>query len=368
MDRRFMHMALALGRRGLGATWPNPAVGCVIVNDGIVVGRGWTAPTGRPHAETQALKQAGPAAQGATAYVTLEPCSHFGQTPPCATALIEAGITRVVAAINDSDPRVSGKGFALLRDAGIEVVTGICSDQAAYDHAGFFQRIEHSRPWVTLKLASSFDGRIATASGHSQWITGAEARRYVHGLRLSHDAVLVGGGTARADDPTLTVRGFGRTTHQPVRVVMSQTLDIPHNGHLFQTAKDVPVWIIHGKGVKDEVAEHWRKAGAELFQCSTRDGQLDAKAAMTILAQQGITRVFCEGGGQLAASLLSADLVNELVGFTAGLSIGGDGRPSIGDLGLERLSEAQRFTCVGTRRIGADIVHRWHRLPNSVPD
>ena len=206
-----MALALSLGRRGQGACWPNPAVGCVIVKDGRIVGRGWTQPGGRPHAETEALARAGAAARGATAYVSLEPCSHHGKTPPCAAALIKAGIARVVAPVEDSDGRVAGQGFAMLRAAGVEVSTGLRADEAERDLAGFFLKTELGRPAVTLKLASSFDGRIATASGHSQWITGPEARRWVHGMRARHDAVMVGAGTARADDPALRAKWGGDT-------------------------------------------------------------------------------------------------------------------------------------------------------------
>ena len=199
-DLAHMRAALALARRGLGNTWPNPAVGCVIVNEGRVVGRGWTQRGGRPHAETEALARAGSAATGATAYVTLEPCSHHGKTPPCAEALIGARIARVVAAVEDPDPRVSGAGIARLRDAGVEVETGLCAEEAAELNAGFFCRVTHGRPLVTLKLATSLDGRIATANGESRWITGPAARERAHLLRATHDAVLVGTGTAFADD------------------------------------------------------------------------------------------------------------------------------------------------------------------------
>ena len=196
-----MALALSLGQRGQGCVWPNPAVGCVIVQGARIVGRGWTQPGGRPHAETMALAQAGDLAKRATVFVTLEPCAHHGATPPCAEALIAAGIARCVVAISDPDPRVSGKGIAKLQAAGIEVSAGCQAQEALLAHRGFFSRLQNGRPWVTLKLATSLDGRIATASGESQWITGAEARRDVHGLRACHDAVLVGGGTARADNP-----------------------------------------------------------------------------------------------------------------------------------------------------------------------
>mgnify|MGYP005990964139 CR=1 FL=1 len=210
-----MALALSLGRRGQGRVWPNPAVGCVIVAQGRIVGRGWTQPGGRPHGEVEALAQAGAAARGATAYVTLEPCSHHGQTPPCARALIDAGVARVVVATTDSDARVNGQGLQMLRDAGVEVTLGVGEAEARREHAGCFRRVELGRPLLTLKLASSFDGRIATGTGESQWITAPLARRVVHAMRSRHDAVLIGGGTARADDPSLTVRDLG-VDHQPV--------------------------------------------------------------------------------------------------------------------------------------------------------
>ncbi|MEM9585629.1 MAG: bifunctional diaminohydroxyphosphoribosylaminopyrimidine deaminase/5-amino-6-(5-phosphoribosylamino)uracil reductase RibD, partial [Pseudomonadota bacterium] len=238
-DARFMALALSLGRRGLGRTWPNPAVGCVIVKGGRILGRGWTQPGGRPHAETEALAQAGSSARGADVYVSLEPCAHHGKTPPCAQALIDAGVVRVVIATQDPDPRVSGQGSEMLRAAGIGVDIGVMEDEALADNAGFFSRIELDRPFVTLKLASSFDGRIATATGESQWITGADTRRYVHGLRARHDAIMVGGGTARKDDPSLTVRGLG-TAWQPARIVVSRRLDLPLMSTLARTAKETP--------------------------------------------------------------------------------------------------------------------------------
>ncbi|ETX27366.1 5-amino-6-(5-phosphoribosylamino)uracil reductase [Roseivivax isoporae LMG 25204] len=355
-----MAHALRLGRRGAGRTWPNPAVGCVIVRDGHVVGRGWTQPGGRPHAEALALERAGAAARGATAYVSLEPCAHHGRTPPCADALIAAGIARVVAPMQDTDARVSGRGFARLRAAGLEVVTGIGADEAARDHAGFFMRIETGRPRVTLKLATSFDGRIATATGESRWITGPAARAVVHGLRASHDAVMVGAGTARADDPDLTVRGRGAVM-QPVRIVASRLLDVPLMGRLARTARDVPVWMVHGPEAHPETRRAWEGLGARLIPCPLQGRQLDPAALLAALGGAGLTRVFCEGGGTLAATLLAADLVDELVGFTAGLAIGAEGQPAIGALGLDRLDAAPRFRLVDTRPAGGDVLHRWVR-------
>ncbi|MEL7255709.1 MAG: bifunctional diaminohydroxyphosphoribosylaminopyrimidine deaminase/5-amino-6-(5-phosphoribosylamino)uracil reductase RibD [Pseudomonadota bacterium] len=355
-----MRLALSLGRRAQGRTWPNPAVGCVIVQGNRIVGRGWTAEGGRPHAEPQALAQAGTAARGATAYVSLEPCAHHGKTPPCTDALIAAGIARLVCPIQDEDPRVAGLGFTRLREAGVEVVTGVLQAEAAHDHAGFFQRMSHARPWVTLKLANSFDGRIATASGMSQWITGPEARHAVHAMRARHDAVMVGGGTARADDPMLTVRGHGEM-RQPVRVVASRKLDLPTDSKLALSAGEVPLWLCHGAGIDADRARRWQGLGASLLECDVEGGTLDAQSILAALAEQGLCRVFCEGGGALAASLLGADLVDELVGFTAGLGIGAEGLPSLGAMGLSDLSEAPRFHLRDVNQIGGDVMHRWLR-------
>ncbi|MTE01357.1 bifunctional diaminohydroxyphosphoribosylaminopyrimidine deaminase/5-amino-6-(5-phosphoribosylamino)uracil reductase RibD [Paracoccus sp. YIM 132242] len=328
-----MAHALRLARRGLGNVWPNPAVGCVIVQAGRIVGRGWTQPGGRPHAERMALDQAGVLARGATAYVTLEPCAHHGRTPPCAEGLVAAGIARVVSAMTDPDPRVAGRGHRILRDAGLAVTEGVREAEARELQAGFLSRIQQGRPFVTLKLATSFDGRIATAGGESQWITGPQARLHVHTMRMAHDAVMVGGNTAHADRPSLNVRGL-TTPRQPVRVVLSSRPlpDLPPEG------------VMHGP--------LWR---------------IDAPPADALaqLAEAGITRVFCEGGGLLAASLLRAGLVDQVVGYTAGITLGGDGLPAVGPMRLDRLSDAPRFALAETRRIGPDLFHRWRRIAPS---
>ncbi len=355
-DVRWMRLALSLGRRGQGRVWPNPAVGCVIVKEGRVVGRGWTQDGGRPHAETVALAQADAAAAGATAYVTLEPCAHTGQTPPCCDALIAAGVARVVMALQDPDARVAGRGLARLRAAGIEVALDCCAAEAARDHQGFLLRVTQNRPMVTLKLAMSVDGRIATASGESQWITGPEARRDVHAMRAQHDAVMIGAGTARADAPSLTVRDMG-ATRQPVRVVLSRAVDLPQKGPLFETAAQVPVWLIHAAGAPAAASDAWQGAGARLLPLDTPD--VDASAALQALGSQGITRVFCEGGGQLAASLLDGGLVDRLVVYTAGIALGADGLPGVGPLGLRRLADLSRFELMERREIGADLVQVW---------
>ena len=355
-DPRFMQLALALGRRGMGQVWPNPAVGCVIVRDGVIVGRGATQRGGRPHAERVALDQAGGAARGATAYVTLEPCAHTGQTPPCADALIAGGVTRVVVATGDPDARVAGQGIARLQAAGITVETGLMRYEAERDHAGFLMRVTRGRPVVTLKLASSLDGRIATGSGESRWLTGPGARRAVHGLRARHDAVLVGAGTARADDPMLDVRDMGEV-RQPVRVVISRGLHLPINGRLAQTARDQPVWLCHGPDVD---TRGWHKAGVETLECDTTRNRVDLTTVLRTLGARGITRVLCEGGGHLAANLLQAHLVDELVVFHAGLAIGSDGLPSLAGLGVRDLAQAPRFLLDRVATVGGDVMQHWH--------
>ncbi|MCB2129164.1 MAG: bifunctional diaminohydroxyphosphoribosylaminopyrimidine deaminase/5-amino-6-(5-phosphoribosylamino)uracil reductase RibD [Rhodobacteraceae bacterium] len=355
-----MAHALGLARRGLGRVWPNPAVGCVITSDDRVVGRGWTQPGGRPHAETMALAQAGAAARGATAHVTLEPCAHHGQTPPCAEALIAAGIARVVTAQEDPDPRVSGRGHAMLRAAGVAVTTRVMEAEAAALQSGFLTRIGQGRPMLTLKLALSLDGRIATAAGESKWITGEEARRTTHALRASHDAVLIGAETARADDPALTVRGLGPVA-QPVRIVAARGLNLPTDGALARSAQDVPLWLMHGPSAPVSARRVWSGTGARMFECDETAEGLDPAGVMAALGGAGLTRVLCEGGGRLAAALMRAGLVDELVIFSAGLALGADARPGIAALGLVRLADAGRFRLTGQRRIGGDLVSHWIR-------
>jgi diaminohydroxyphosphoribosylaminopyrimidine deaminase / 5-amino-6-(5-phosphoribosylamino)uracil reductase len=363
-DIRFMRLALSLGRRGQGTTAPNPSVGCVVVRSGRIVGRGWTQPGGRPHAETQALAQAGDGARGAQVYVSLEPCAHRGATPPCTEALIAAGVARVVVAVQDSDPRVDGAGVAALRNAGINVKTGVCEAEGQADHAGFFLKTEQGRPLVTLKLASSFDGRIATGTGESRWITGPDARRTVHAMRARHDAVMIGGGTARHDDPSLSVRGFGDVP-QPARVVVSRRLDLPLMSILARTARDIPLLLCHGRDADPMLQDTWRDLGATLLPCGTAGSQLDPRDILQQLGAYGLTRVFCEGGSALAASLIEADLVDRLVGYTAGIAIGAEGLPSVGALGLGKLSQASRFDLLSVNRIGGDICHIWRRATTS---
>ena len=366
-DRRFMQAALALAGRGLGNVWPNPAVGCVIVRDGVVVGRGWTQPGGRPHAETEALARAGEAALGATAYVTLEPCSHTGQTGPCADALIVAGVARVVVAIADRDPRVSGRGLTRLRDAGIAVQTGLLADAAGVLNRGFLTRVMAGRPMVTLKLAASLDGRIAAHTGDSQWITGEDARAMAHGLRASHDAVAVGNGTAATDDPHLTCRLPGLPLRPPVRIVFDSRLQIALTGQLVATARIVPTWIVTlAETAEDSAvdrAEALRDLGVTLIPVGTGpSGRISIAKALQALGEAGLTRLMVEGGGKLAASFLSEGLVDDLALFRGPSIIGGDGIPAIAGLGLERVADAPSFRLTDSRRLGVDMFESYVRI------
>ncbi|RYI35796.1 MAG: bifunctional diaminohydroxyphosphoribosylaminopyrimidine deaminase/5-amino-6-(5-phosphoribosylamino)uracil reductase RibD [Acetobacteraceae bacterium] len=353
-----MAHALRLAARGLGNTWPNPSVGCVIVKDGCIVGRGWTQPGGRPHAEVRALDQAGPQARGATAYVTLEPCAHHGRTPTCAEALIAARVARVVTALTDPDPRVSGAGHAKLQAAGLVVTEGVLSTEAARLNAGFLKRITQRVPFVTLKLAATLDGRIATASGESRWITGPAARRKVHALRLCHDAVMVGSGTALADDPDLTVRDMG-APRQPVRIVLDRLLRHSADSRLGRTAREAPVWLVHGPDAPDTARQHWVKAGAELLELPEVDGRLDPWAAFEALAEKGLTRILSEGGSTVAAALLRHGLVDDLALFSGCALIGSEGHPALGPLGLAALADAPRPVLRETQTLGGDLYSLW---------
>lgn len=357
-DDAHMTHALALAARGLGRTWPNPAVGCVLVKDGRVVGRGWTQPGGRPHAERMALDMAGPAARGATAYVTLEPCAHHGKTPPCAEALVAAGVARVVTAVTDPDPRVSGGGHAILRAAGIAVTEGVCAGPARALQAGFLKRVERGLPFVTLKLAATLDGRIATATGESRWITGPAARRRVHLMRMTHDAVLTSSATALADDPELTVRDLG-AGHQPLRLLADAGLRVPATSRLGRTAGEHPVWVLHGGGEPQGARAAWQATGARLVPCATQGAHLDLTAAFRALAAEGLTRILIEAGGQFAAALVRAGLVDELALFQAGCLIGDEGRAVLGPLGLAALADAPRPRLVETTTCGPDTLTRW---------
>ena len=355
-DLGHMRAACGLARRALGNAWPNPAVGCVLVNEGRVVGRGWTQPGGRPHAETEALCRAGPSARGATAYVSLEPCCHRGQTPPCAEALVGAGVRRVVVAIEDPDPRVSGGGIARLRAAGIAVETGLCADAAAEINAGFFSRVRRGRPLVTVKLATTLDGRIAMPSGESRWITGAPARARAHLLRAQHDAVMVGIGTVLADDPELTCRLNGLGTRPPVRIVVDRQLRIPSTARLLVGAGAAPIWLLTAACADPIRRRAIEASGACVIEVADTGGAIDLAAALAALGARGITRLLVEGGSRLVAGLLKARLVDRLAWFHAPVLIGGDGIAAIGALGIAALAEAPGFERVSTETVGADLL------------
>ncbi len=357
-DTRWMRAALALARRGIGNTGGNPSVGCLIIKRGRLIGRGRTGQSGRPHAEVNALadvrRRCGEtAARGATAYVTLEPCAHFGRTPPCANALIEAGIARVVAPLADPDTRVSGRGFEALRAAGVDVVTGVCADEAAVLLGGYLRCRAGGLPFVTLKLATTLDGKIATGTGESQWITGPEARARVHVMRAAHDAILVGSGTVLADDPSLDVRLAGMEAASPRRVIADRELRTP------VTAKALAATYIYGDGeARPAKAAALREAGARVEMLETGASPV---TLLRHLRELGLHRVFCEGGGALAAALLRHDCVDRVVWFTAGFALGSEGRDAVGPLGLHGLSGAKRFRQVAVTPVGADIMSIWEK-------
>jgi diaminohydroxyphosphoribosylaminopyrimidine deaminase/5-amino-6-(5-phosphoribosylamino)uracil reductase len=355
-----MAAALSLARRGLGNTWPNPAVGCVIVKDGAVVGRGWTQPGGRPHAETEALARADGRARGATVYVTLEPCAHHGRTPPCAEALIRAGVARVVSALEDPDPRVAGQGHGLLRAAGIAVEVGPGADEARAVNQGFFTRIARGRPMVTLKLATSLDGRIAARTGDSKWITGEEARARAHLLRATHDAVMVGIGTALADDPALTCRLPGLAHPRAVRIVMDGGARLPLAGGLARSARSQPVWAVVREDVEPPRVAALAAAGVDVLRVPAGpDGRVDPASALRALGARGLTRLLVEGGGTLAAALLKAGLVDRLVWFRAPLAIGADGVPALAGLDIARVAAAWRFERLSATPVGPDLMETY---------
>jgi len=364
-DRRFMQLALTLGRRGQGRTWPNPAVGAVVVNDGIIVGRGWTQPGGRPHAEPVALAQAGEAARGATLYVTLEPCSHLGKSPPCADAVIAAGIKRVVSAIEDPNPEVAGQGHARLRAAGIAVDIGLCALEAARDHAGHFRRVRDHRPHVMLKLAVSRDDKIAAAGRKQVAITGEAAKARMHLLRAQSDAILVGIGTVLADDPLLTCRLPGMEARSPVRVVLDRALRIQGNSRLVGSARATPLWVMTSNLAEAPAAAILGAAGAQVIRLETRAGPqpgLDLPAVLRALAEKGITRLLVEGGARVASSFVSAGLVDEFWLLRGPDDIGGDGVAALEGLPLTSLTQSPGFRVRASENLEKDILTVYERF------
>jgi diaminohydroxyphosphoribosylaminopyrimidine deaminase/5-amino-6-(5-phosphoribosylamino)uracil reductase len=349
-----MALALALGRRGLGRTWPNPAVGAVIVKDGIIVGRGWTQPGGRPHAEIEALRRAGEDARGATLYVTLEPCSHHGKSPPCADAVIAAGIARVVSALEDPNPEVAGAGHARLRAAGIAVEVGLGAEQARHDHAGHIRRMRDGRPNVLLKLAISADGKVGAAGPRPVAITGEAVRERVHLMRAQSDAIMIGIGTALADDPMLTCRLPGMAKSSPIRVVLDQALRLPFDDRMVRSARQVPVWVVAGTAAPRVAEAALRAQGVEVLRVAASGGRLDLAAVLKLLAARGITRLMVEGGPTLAASLVAADLVDEAELFHSAKIVGASGVDALDGLPLAALTQSPHLKGVKSDTMGAD--------------
>jgi diaminohydroxyphosphoribosylaminopyrimidine deaminase/5-amino-6-(5-phosphoribosylamino)uracil reductase len=365
LDRRLMAAALRLRRRNLGRTSPNPAVGALIVRPDTggprILGRGWTAAGGRPHAEIEALAEAGEGARGATAYVTLEPCSHIGQTPPCAGALIDAGVTRVVTTMTDPDPRVSGKGLAMLKAAGIDVTTGVLEAEAAIAHGGHIARITKGRPWITLKLAISADGMIGRGDQQRMMVTGQPAFERVQAMRAEYDAIMVGLGTVIVDDPRLTVRRPPLPDPQPVRIVVDSQARIALDTNLVKTARDVPLWLMVGEDAEEDRVGALEAAGVIVKRVGTGSGGVDLNAVFARLAEDGLTRVLVEGGAKLAAGLISLDLADEVLFFRAPVVVGAEGVRALAGQALSAVERSPRYRLIDDAIVGEDRLRRYLR-------
>jgi diaminohydroxyphosphoribosylaminopyrimidine deaminase / 5-amino-6-(5-phosphoribosylamino)uracil reductase len=359
-DARFMQLALTLGRRGLGNTWPNPAVGAVMVKDGIIIARGWTQNGGRPHAEAEALRRAKKEAQGATLYVTLEPCSHQGKSPPCADAISKAGIARVVSALEDPNPEVAGRGHARMRAQGIAVDVGLCAEEARRAHAGHITRITQGRPHVLLKLAISADGKVGLAGRKQATITGEVSRQRVFQMRSASDAILVGIGTVFADNPQLTCRLPGMLARSPLRVVLDVQLRAPLAAAVVATARETPTWIFAGRKASKIAGEILEQRGCKVFRVDDDDGRLDLDAVLKILAGEGVTRLMVEGGPTVAASFVAADRVDEAALIYSETLIGDDGIAPLEGMPLDVLSS--RLRANGSERLGADTLEHYERV------
>jgi len=353
-DERMMRRALELAAQGIGLVSPGPLVGCVIVDDHEqILGEGFYIYENLKHAETLALEQAGERARGATAYVSLEPHAHEGRTPPCSNALIEAGIRRVVAPIEDPNPKVSGRGFTHLREAGVDVLTGVCGEEASRLNEAYIHFMRTGRPFVHLKMALSLDGKIATRSGDSRWITGEEARARAHELRHQYDAIMVGGRTARTDDPLLTDRSGKKRRRGLVRVVIEQYLDLSPESQLAQTTNEGPVVIFASGSSNSDVFDELKSRGVEVVM---QGSALDLASVLTELGRRSIQSVLVEGGSFLAGLLLEAELVNKATFFVAPMIIGGQDAPSaIGGDGAEKISEAWQLENVQVAQSGRDL-------------
>ncbi|MCW5695498.1 MAG: bifunctional diaminohydroxyphosphoribosylaminopyrimidine deaminase/5-amino-6-(5-phosphoribosylamino)uracil reductase RibD [Bauldia sp.] len=367
LDRRYMAAALRLGRANLGRTFPNPAVGALIVrhepSGPRIVGGGWTAAGGRPHAEVEALAEAGEEARGATAYVTLEPCAHEGHTPPCANALVAAGVSRVVTAIADPDPRVSGRGHAILEAAGIAVTTGVLAADARLAHGGHISRVTRGRPWVILKLAVSADGMIGRREGERMIITGRPAFERVQAIRSECDAVMVGIGTVLVDDPRLTVRLPGAEARDPIRIILDTNAVIGLDTNLVKSAREVPLWLMVSETAEAERVTLLEASGAVVVRVREGSGGLDIEAVFSALAERGLTRVLVEGGSRVASSLISAGLADEVILFRAPVVVGPDGVRALGGHALSAIERSPRYQLVAEQPLGEERMRRYLRTP-----
>jgi diaminohydroxyphosphoribosylaminopyrimidine deaminase/5-amino-6-(5-phosphoribosylamino)uracil reductase len=360
LDKRFMALALTLGRRGLGNAWPNPAVGAVVVKDGLVIGRGWTQPGGRPHAEVEALRRAGDAARGATLYATLEPCSHHGKTPPCVDAIMASGIVRVVSALEDPNPKIAGEGHARLRAQGVAVDVGLGADEALRAHAGHFRRVRDGRPHVTLKLAVSADGKAGLPGRRPAAITGEPARSRVHLMRAMNDAVLTGIGTVLSDDPLLNCRLPGMERRSPVRVVLDSALRLPEGSKLANSATRTLDWVFIDENAKPEHEAALTQAGVETLRVPGSNGRLDLGAVLRGLAGRGITRVMVEAGPILSAAFLAADLVDEAALFRSPDPIG-EGIDALEGMPLSALTLSPKLRLADSEQVGHDSLQIYER-------
>lgn len=354
-DEKWMRRALAIAVRGF--TPPNPQVGCVLVKDGVAVGEGFHPYAGAPHAEVMALRAAGDAARGSTAYVTLEPCSHYGRTPPCALALIQAGVARVVAAVRDPNPRVDGGGIEALRRADIRVDVGLLESEASYINAPFLHFHSAGLPFVALKAAMTLDGKIATRAGDSKWITGERARAFVHRLRAQHAAILCGVGTVLADDPLLTAR-FPGAPRQPLRVILDPRLRIPEDSQLVKTAAEMPTLVVAGAQAPPERARILQSYRVDILSVETdTNGDIPLRAVLEDLARREVVSVLVEGGGVTHASFLARRLAQRVYWFIAPKLVGGRNAPTpLEGAGVERMSEAVPLDRVRVKRLGADLL------------
>lgn len=354
MDIEFMETAMELARRGRGRTSPNPLVGAVVVKGGKIVGKGYHKGVGLPHAEVNAIREAGSNAKGGDLYINLEPCDHYGRTPPCTLAIIKAGIKRVFIGMRDPNPLVSGRGINRLRRAGIEVKTGLLKERSRKLNEAYIKYMTTKTPFVTLKMALTLDGRIATRGGVSKWITGEKARRYVHRMRGVVDAVIVGVGTILKDDPHLTTRLVkGKNPH---RVVVDKTLKIPLNANVFNLPSGVRLFLATTQKASRERIEGVRGKGAEVIVLPEKEGGVDMGRLMLELGKRGIMELMCEGGSSVATSAIRGGIIDKVVLFYAPRFFGGEGLPLFGDIGIKGLKDAIRLKEVEVKRLGEDIV------------